>query len=1125
LGSPKNQHWIESGRSLQKSTFAGIVSAFGAEARAKLDNPAVSGAPEDQLRAPLEALFQRLAALDDLAPGGLSLVGESRLANLQTRPDYAVSVNNALVGFIEIKAPSKGCDPRKFSDPHDKEQWGKLKSLPNVVYTDGNGFSLWRNGELAAKIVLLEGDIETSGTKLKAPETLRALVADFLSWAPQAPTSVKALAQTSARLCRLLREEVLEQMAAGHVSLTLLKKDWRKLLFPDASDEQFADGYAQAVTFGLLMARAFDISLKDGVELAAIKLKKSNTLIGAALNLLTEDEANQQSLKTSLGTLTRVLNEVNWSTLSKDKPEAWLYFYEYFLEVYDNRLRKLTGSYYTPPEVVSAMTRLVDQALRGPLFERAAGLASSDVTLADPAVGTGTFLLGALRRIAENVEKDQGPGAVGPAIAAAAKRLFGFELQFGPFAVAQLRLLAEMRALTKTTGKKASAPELNLYITDTLGNPFVEDEQFLHIVEPIAKSRREANRVKREQPITVVIGNPPYKEKAEGRGGWIERGAGGDLHAPLDRWKAPPEWGVGAHGKHLKNLYVYFWRWATLKVFGSGRFAATGQPDTDEEGIVCFITVAGFLNGPGFEKMRDDLRRTCSDIWVIDCSPEGHQPDVPTRIFQGVQHPVCIVLAARRLGKAESKAARVRFRSLPGGKREQKFAALAALSLDDESWVDCPEDWRAPFLPHVGGKWGDFAPLQSLFSFAGPGVMPGRTWAIAPDRETLLKRWSALIAEKDLSRKEVLFHPQMRKGKVASRHIAKTVEQHLGTILTRNVSVKNDTGACPSPIRYSFRSFDRQWLIGDARLLNDPRPKLWSAYSNKQIFITALEAYAPKSGPALTLTSLIPDQDHYKGSFGGRVYPLWTDAPGKKPNVRADMLQALAKALGAAVSAEDLVTYIAAVMAHPAFTMRFHTDLVRPGLRVPLTADKKLFEEAAALGREVVWLHCYGERFIDPAAGRPKGPPRLAKGEAPFIPAGGAIPSAPEPLPESMAYDAAKRRLVIGKGFVENVTPAMRSYEISGKNVLDQWFSYRRRDRTKPVIGDRRPPSPLEKIQPDGWLAEYTEDLLNLLHVLGRLIALEPRQADLLDRIVAGPLVVLGPGEQESGTTDDESSQ
>ncbi len=219
-------------------------------------------------------------------------------------------------------------------------------------------------------------------------------------------------------------------------------------------------------------------------------------------------------------------------------------------------------------------------------------------------------------------------------------------MQFGPFAVAQLRLLAEMRSLTKMAAKQAP-PELNLYITDTLGNPFVEEEQLPQIVEAIAKSRRDANKVKRDTPITVVIGNPPYKEKAEGRGGWIEKGAGGKLHAPLDRWKAPLDWGVGAHGKHLKNLYVYFWRWATLKVFGSGRFAATGLPDGDEEGIVCFITVAGFLNGPGFERMRDDLRRTCSDIWVIDCSPEGHQPDVPTRIFQGVQQPVCVVLAAR----------------------------------------------------------------------------------------------------------------------------------------------------------------------------------------------------------------------------------------------------------------------------------------------------------------------------------------------------------------------------------------------------------------------------------------------------------------------------------------------
>jgi hypothetical protein len=105
-----------------------------------------------------------------------------------------------------------------------------------------------------------------------------------------------------------------------------------------------------------------------------------------------------------------------------------------------------------------------------------------------------------------------------------------------------------------------------------------------------------------------------------------------------------------------------------------------------------------------------------------------------------------------------------------------------------------------------------------------------------------------------------------------------------------------------------------------------------------------------------------------------------------------------------------------------------------------------------------------------------------------------------------MDYDPAKRRLKIGKGYVENVTPEMWSYEVSGKNVLRQWFSYRRRDREKPPMGDRRPPSPLVQIQPDHWVPDYTSDLIDLLHVLGRLIALEPKQADLLERICAGLL-------------------
>jgi N-6 DNA Methylase len=716
-----------------KKTVATALSNFGASAKAKLSNVAISGAPEDQLRGPLEGLLHDLAEIIGLPAKAVNLVGETTLSHLKTRPDYAVTVNNALVGFIEVKAPGKGADPRKFADPHDRDQWDKLKSLPNLLFTDGNAFSLWRDGELAGKIVQLDGDVENSGAKLAAPATLVPTIDGFLRWIPIPPNSAKKLAEVCARLCRLLRDEVIEQMELDSPGLTALASDWRKLLFPQADNAQFADGYAQAVTFGLLVARSRDISLSGGIDHAAQELRKSNSLIATALRLLTDDVTNQEALKTSLATLTRVLDEVNWHAISKDKPEAWLYFYEDFLEVYDNKLRKRTGSYYTPPEVVSAMVNLVDEALRGPLFERPAGFAASDVIVADPAVGTGTFLLGVLRRIASTVSEDQGPGAVRGAIEAAAKRVIGFELQFGPFAVAQLRILAEMQALMATPKAPVSPiPDLKLFITDTLGNPFIEEESLGHLYEPIAKSRRDANAIKKTQPITVVIGNPPYKEKAEGRGGWIESGSGGKLVAPLDRWRPPPEWGVGAHLKHLKNLYVYFWRWATWKVFGSGNYAATGFPDKDEEGVVCFITVAGFLNGPGFEKMRDDLRRTCSEIWVVDCSPEGHQPEVATRIFQGVQQPVCIVLAARRLGKNVDEPARVHFHVLPKGNREEKFAALRMLSLVSSDWASCPTAWRDPFLPAATGAWAGFPALADLFLYDGSGVMPGRTWILRP---------------------------------------------------------------------------------------------------------------------------------------------------------------------------------------------------------------------------------------------------------------------------------------------------------------------------------------------------------------------------------------------------------
>lgn len=1102
------------GGGVSKLTLAEAISAFGAEAKAKLSNSAASGQPEDQLRAPLEKLIEALADLNGKA-GMVTLVGETTLAGMQTRPDYSVTIGTgkakALVGFIEVKAPGKGADPRKFKDQHDKEQWAKLKALPNLIYTDGNDFSLWQDSELVS-LVKLAGDIETDGAKLGAPSSLLPLIESFLGWNPFPPKSAHQLAMTSARLCRFLRDEVLEQMAPEDSALRDLAKDWRGLLFPEASDEQFADGYAQAVTFGLLMAKSQKVDLSEGLEDVATQLAKSSTLIGRAFRLLTEQ---QDLLGPSLKTLVRVLDAVDWNVIAKGNPEAWIDFYELFLSVYDNKLRKLTGSYYTPPEVVRPMVRLCDEVLRT-RFNKPAGLADAEVEIADPAVGSGTFLLGLLRHLADWKEADEGKGAVGPFITEAAKRLFGFELQFGPFAVAELRLHAEMIDLGGT-----GTP--HLYVTDTLGDPNQAFERGTGIYAALSKSQEEANEVKRTQPITIVIGNPPYKNAAMGKGSWIEQGRFADHRdAPLNDWQPPKKWGVGNDAKNLRNLYVYFWRWGAWKVFEQGSGGRDKTPPVEEHlsGVVCYITVAGFLNGPGFQKMREQLRRQCDEIWVIDCSPEGHQPEVSTRIFQGVQHPICITIAARSLSNDPAKPAQIHYRSLGKGKRDMKFDELKAISLAGKGWLDGASDWRAPFLPEHSHQWGSYPAIEKLLCDRGLGSMAGRTWVVAPDKESLKLRWQLLLKEKDEARRAELFHPHLRNGEPGDRHIGKAAKglrppfSTLASIdfgLTNHNSddkvrgsAANEALTLQAPQRYGFRSFDRQWIIPDARLINQPNPGIWEIDSDLQVFITALSRSSPRNGPAITITGLIPDHDHYKGSASGRVFALWEDKEGKSGNIVPTAMAAMTKTYGAAPKAEDVFAYVAGLLANPAYTEKFKSDLVRPGLRVPVTADRKLFDQAAKLGREVIWLHTFGERFNE---GRAPGVPKLPEAERPFISKEGAIPSTPEGFPDTIDYDAAQRRLKIGTGYIENVPPEVWAYEVSGKQVLRQWFSYRKKNREKPQIGDRRPPSPLGEIQPEHWLPEYTTELLNVINVLGLLVKLEPEQAKLLDEIVEGPMI------------------
>lgn len=1077
------------------TTVDSAVSALGAELKQKLAQPVVTGDPEEQLRTPLDTFLR--AAAGALGFTDVNVIGEVKMADISSRPDFAVTIGSALTGFVEVKALGKGADPRAYKNKHDKSQFERLRLLPNVLYTDAQSWSLWQNGDLVGRIERFDGDVASAGAGLAASESLEGLLRAFLSWTPIPPANAGELARVSARLSRLLRAEVVSELSDGARTLRSTADDWRNLLFPTADDAQFADGYAQAVMFGLLIARAKDISIEQDTDQIGKQLGATNSLIGRALQVLGTVAEDESGLKAVLDTAKRVLSAVDWKKVEKgSRRDAWLYFYEDFLATYDSKLRKQTGSYYTPIPVVAAMTKLTDEAVQN-LLELPAGLADDTVTLIDPAMGTGAFLLETLRLVAERHAADYGPAAQGPALTERLKKVIGFEIQLGPYAVAQLRLLAELAAL----GSGATADHLRTYVADTLSDPNAEHRTIGQFYEPIAESRRHADKVKRDEQILVVLGNPPYKDKAKGKGGWVESGAK-DGFVPLDDFTPPKEWKLGPHLKQLRNSYVYFWRWATWKVFDS--------VPQDSPGIVTFITVAGFLDGAGFQQMRAKMREQATDIFVVDCSPEGMMPDTNTRIFQAVPHPVCIVIAVRRPG-GSSTAASVRTRALAAGNREKKFAELAAISLDDDGWEEVSDAPRSPFTAVGDPRWTRHPLLDDLFTYDGSGAMTGRTWVIASDSWTLNERVKALQSEQRLERQRELF----TEG--AGLRVDKPLTDALPGYTIRGVGIGEDTSAEP-PIRYAFRSLDRQWIIPDKRVLNRPNPTLWATASGSQVYITAPNVDAPSGSAGLTVCATPPDMHHY-GGRGGRAYPLWADAAAITPNLRSEVLDALELAYGRPVLADEVAAYIVAVASHPAYVTTFASDLTTPGVRIPMTARADLFDRAVANGKRSIWYQTYGQRMKQTEQlASLGGVPRLPADRAPQNVT--AIPATNADFPNTLTYDADLQRLSVGQGVIDRVTPAIRAYSIDGVNIIDKWFSYRKLDRSRPVIGDRRV-SDLMKIQPDHWLPEYTTDLVDLLNVIGLLVDLEGEQAELLAEILAGEIVedLAGLGEDASSAT------
>lgn len=1027
------------------------------------------GEAEDQVRGPFEAFMA-----DAARALGWDVVctGETPLPDRIGRPDYAVHRTGVLAGYVELKAPGIGATAARFRG-RNRDQFKRFSAVPNMLYTDGNEWALYRNGNLVDEVVRLSGDAATP----QDAHAIERLLRDFLSWEPFIPTDrrgkidLEGFAALLAPLCRMLRDDVTDALGNPRSPLVQLAGDWRQLLFPHATDEQFADAYAQTVAFALLLGRsegADPLTLESAVR----ALDAQHNLLSRALQVLTDQNARAE-IAASLDVLLRVLAVVPPDTLAGPE-DPWLYFYEDFLAEYDPNLRKDAGAYYTPVEVVRAQVRLIDDVLVRHL-EKPLSFADPDVVTIDPAAGTGTYLLGVIDHALGRIEAEQGTGAVAGQATTLAENLYGFELMVGPYAVSELRVSRALR----DRGALLPAAGTHVYLTDTLESPHATPTQLPLFFQPIAEQRAKALEVKSVVPVLVCLGNPPYDRHEAARpdngdrtGSWVRWGDDGADAIFRDFLDPAIAAGHGVHVKNLYNLYVYFWRWALWKVF----------EHDPSGGVVSFITASSYLDGDAFCGMRESMRRQCDEIWILDLGGEGRGTRRSDNVF-AIQTPVAIAVALRRERAKMDTPAKV-FYARVEGTREQKLAALDDIDhFEDVAWEECPADWHAPFRPAGEGDYFAWPLLTDLMPWQHSGVQLKRTWPIASNSEILERRWRELLRATD------------RAGAFRETE-DRTVDGTYRVALPGNddpTSVAELPSDAPIPQvqRYAYRSFDRQYLIVDGRLMSRPRPDLWYAHSGRQVYLTSLLTQFLGEGPALTACALVPDLHHFSGRGAKDAIPLYRTADASEANILPELLDLLSGEYGRKVTPEDFAAYIYGALAQPAFTARFKRELEARQVRVPLTKDPALFERVCELGTRLLWLHTYGERFVPEGMGRgvvPNGAARCTK----------AVPGDVDGYPEKFAYDDATQILHVGEGEFAPVAAEVYGFEVSGLKVVQSWLKYRMRN------GAGRKSSPLDHIRPSRWTSPLTTELLALLWVLEATVAGYPEQARLLEAVVAG---------------------
>ena len=600
-------------------------------------------------------------------------------------PDLTLLHKNIPLAYVEAKDLEDGdLDGRK----KNREQFDRYKtSLDTIIFTDYLDFHLYERGEWQQSVRLAE----IQGNKIRltntsSPDNLIALLEHIKTAQPQRITSANKLAQLMAGKARLLRdiiEQALIQDGDAPTELRGYMMAFQQVLIHDITPKTFADIYAQTIAYGMFAARMHDNSPADFTrEEAAHLIPKSNPFLRKVFQQIAGYDLDERiawivdDLVAAFAAtdMQKIMEGFGKSTQQTD---PILHFYEDFLYQYDPAAKKQCGVYYTPQPVVDFIVRAVDDILRTD-FSLPMGLADTSkveiereipqdpkhrkekiqvhrVQVLDPATGTGTFLAETVRQIKRNLGGQMGawhsyvPEHLLP-------RLHGFELMMAPYTIAHLKLDTEIGV--------AANQRLRVFLTNSLEE--YNQEAGTLFGNYLAQEANEASAIKKDAPVMIVMGNPPYSISSNNKGEWISH--------LLDDYKK----NLNERKINIEDDYIKFIRLAQHYVERNG------------EGILAYICNNSFIDGITHRQMRSELMRVFDKIYILDLhgnarkketAPDGSKDENVFDIMQGVSINIFVKK------KTKSNAPAEIFHYDLYGKRQEKYDFLQNHSIHNVDWT------------------------------------------------------------------------------------------------------------------------------------------------------------------------------------------------------------------------------------------------------------------------------------------------------------------------------------------------------------------------------------------------------------------------------------------------------